>query len=190
MSSHVHLAELDPRRVAEHVARAVLARARRDARWLGMVVKVTPPPAAGTDPKAAVSTALGCSQVMKVARMCADWATGGKGEPEEVAVALRELRAMIEGVEPGVGVPGEVRELTPAAKVLVAAAEARLALAAGRTVQAVEIAVLASVDERSIRAATQAGALQPVGTGRPMRFEAIAVRRYLYERGVAGFAAG
>ena len=69
------------------------------------------------------------------------------------------------------------------------AAEARLALVEGRTVEAITIATLASVDERSIRATVQAGTLPPVGPGHPMRFAADVAHQYLYARGVPGFAA-
>ncbi len=69
------------------------------------------------------------------------------------------------------------------------AADARLALEDGRTVKATEVATLASVDERTIWAAVKARTLQPVGTGRPMRFAADVVRQYLYTRGVPGFGA-
>jgi hypothetical protein len=56
-------------------------------------------------------------------------------------------------------------------------------------VEAVELAALAGLDERSIREAAKTGRLSPVGNGRPMRFEAALVCRYLYERGVPGFEA-
>jgi hypothetical protein len=167
---------------------AVYTRARRDARWLGLSLKVDPLPAGKEeDQKAALHATLDESKVWKVARVCIDGATAGKGKPEEVAGVLRELRAMIHAVEPGEPLQGELRELTPATAVVVVAAGARLALAEGRTVEAVELATLASVDERSIRAAAATGTLLPVGNGRPMRFEAELVRRYLYERGVPGF---
>jgi hypothetical protein len=57
-------------------------------------------------------------------------------------------------------------------------------LTTGRTVEAIEVAALASLDERTIRAVAQSETLKPVGTGRPMRFAAPEVCRYLYERGV------
>jgi hypothetical protein len=117
-----------------------------------------------------------------------EWAKLGKGKPEEMPVALRELRADIDGVEPGEA-SGRERDLTTVAGVVVVAAEARLALAEGRTVEATEVATLASLDERSIRATVKAGTLQPVGTGRPMRFAVDVVCQYLYTRGVPGFAA-
>src|SRR6185437_4734924 len=132
--------------------------------------------------KVAKSQAMANSAASKAARTCAEWAIAGRGTPEEGAAALRELRALVEGVEPGRPVPRELRNLslTPATEVLVVAAEARLALADGRAIEAVEVATLASLDERSIRAAAAAGALPPVGPGRPMRFAASAVRAYLY----------
>jgi hypothetical protein len=186
-SNPLHLANLDPQRTAEDVAWAVLARARRDARWLGLLVKAPNPPA-GMDQKAAVNQALSQSTVLKVVRTCAEWAIAGKGKPEDAAAALRELRAVLEGVEPG-RATGRSTDLTPAAGVVVAAAAARLALAEGRTVEAEDVATLASVDARTIRAAVAAGSLQPVGARRPMRFAADVVRQYLYTRGVPGFSA-
>lgn len=184
-SKPLRLSDLDAERTAEGVTDAVHARARRDARRLGMFFGFP----AGVDPKVTkVWAVLGQSQVHKVARACVAWALAGKGKPEEVAVALRELRADLEGVETG---DASVREpdLSTSAGVVLVAAGARLALAEGRTVEAVEVATLASVDERSIRAASAAGLLPPVGSGRPMRFEAEVVHRYLYGRGVPGFGA-
>lgn len=143
---------------------------------------------AGVDPKTTTSTVLRQSKVYRAARACAEWAISGKGKPEDVVAALRELRADLEGVEPGEAL-GREPDLTTVAGVLVVAADARLALAEGRTIEATEVATLAGLDERSIRAAAQAGTLQPVGPGRPMRFAADVVRQYLYARGVPGFAA-
>jgi hypothetical protein len=72
---------------------------------------------------------------------------------------------------------------------VVVAAATRLMLAEDRTVEVWEVATLASVDERTIRAAVEAGTLASVGNGRPMRFAADVVRLYLYKCGVAGFPA-
>jgi hypothetical protein len=187
LTKSLHLANIDPQRTAEDLAWAVLARARRDARLLGMSVRVEHPPE-GMDQKAAVHDAVRQSKVLKIARTCAEWATSGKGKPDDVTAALRELRAILEGVEPGTA-SGRDTHLTPTAAVIVMAAATRLALAEGRTVEAEEVATLASVDPRTIRAAVAAGTLQPVGPGRPMRFAADAVRQYLYARGVPGFTA-
>ena len=99
---------------------------------------------------------------------------------------LREFRADLEGVELGEA-SGLEPDLSTSAGVILVAAAARLALAEGRTVDAEDVATLASVDERSIRAAAMAGTLPPVGTGRPMRFTAAVVRHYLYMRGVPAF---
>ena len=183
-SKPLRLSDLDAERTAEGVTLAVHARARRDARRLGMDFGLP----AGVDPKTKAWAVLERSQVHKVARVCVAWALAGKGSPEDVVIALRELRADLEGVETG---DASVREpdLSTSAGVVLVAAGARLALAEGRTVEAVEVATLASVDERSIRAAAAAGVLPPVGPGRPMRFGEEVVRRYLYGRGVPGFGA-
>ena len=144
---------------------------------------------AGIDPKTTTTAlVLAQSKLHKLARTCVEWATSGKGKPDEVANALRELRAALDGVEPG-EFSGREQDPTTVAGLTVLAAEARLALADGRTVEATAIAILASVDERSIRATVKAGTLQPVGTGRPMRFAAAEACHYLYTRGVPGFVA-
>ncbi len=179
----LHLSDLDPQRTADEVAWGVHVRAQRDARRLGMSFGMP----AGMDPKITrISTLLAQSRVHKVALTCAAWATAGKGTPEEVAVALRELRADLEGLELGEA-PGREPNLSTAAGLVVVAAAARLALVEGRALQAVEVATLASLDERSIRAAAAVGTLPPVALGRPMRFAASVVCRYLYGRGVPGF---
>ncbi len=164
-------------------------RALQDASRLGLVLKpnaVQPP--SGQDEVALLNQTLGQSKVERSARMCAEWAITGRGDPGEVAAALRELRADLSSVEVG-DVPWRALDLTTTPGVLVVAAAARLALTEGRTVEVVEVATLASVDERTIRAAVEAGELRPVGPGRPVRFAAEVVRAYLYARGVLGFSA-
>jgi hypothetical protein len=203
------LADLDPERAADELTQEVYARACRDLVRLGLSLTVPAPPplpptrtylpgdpagdrhqpAPAPAPKPlSIATVLGQSKLNKVARACVEWAKSGKGKPEEMPGALRELRAALDGVEPGEA-SGREWDLTTAAGVVLVAAEARIALAEGRTVEALEIATLASVDERSIRATVTAGTLQPVGPGRPMRFAADVARQYLYARGVPGFAA-
>ena len=183
--SPLHLSDLDPQRAADELTRSVYARAQRDARHLGMVL--TWP--TGTDRKSPAGTVLAQSKLHKHARACVEWATLGKGKPEDVAVSLRELRAALDGVEPGEA-SGREPDLTTVAGLTLVAAGARLALAEGRTVDAIEVATLASLDDRSIRATVNAGKLEPVaGGGRPMRFAPDVARQYLYARGVPGFAA-
>ena len=188
-SKPLHLADLDPQRVADALAWEVYSRAKRELPRLGFVLSFPTLPPTSAAPKTLTAGAvLGQSTIHKLVRACVEWAKLGKGKPEEMAAALRELRADLDGVEPG-EVSGRVWDLTTAAGVTLVAAEARLALAEGRTVEATEVATLASVDERSIRATVQAGTLTPVGPGRPMRFAADVARQYLYARGVPGFAA-
>lgn len=186
-SKPLHLADLDPQRVTDELTGEVHARAKRDALRLGLVLSLpaSPTPEPKTLP---VATVLGQSKFYKLTYACVEWAKLGKGKLEHVADSLRQLRADLDGVEPG-EVSGREWDLTTAAGVVLVAAEARLALAEGRTVEAIEIATLASVDERSIRATVQAGTLTPVGPGRPMRFAADVAHQYLYARGVPGFAA-
>jgi hypothetical protein len=182
VSKPLRLADLDPQQTASTIAWAVNDRAERDARRLGLVLTLP----AALDPKTKRSAVLAQSRVYKVTYTCAVWATTGRGSLEEVEAAVRELRADLEGVEPGQASRRE-RDLTTRTGLLLVATEARLALAAGRTVEALEVATLASLDERSIRAAVQANALAPVAPGRPMRFAAEQVQHYLYTRGVPGF---
>jgi hypothetical protein len=179
----LHLSDLDVRRTADDLTWSVHARAWRDARRLGMSYGMPP----DVDQKnTKLPMLLARSSVHKAALTCAAWATAGKGTPEEVAVALRELRADLEGLELGEA-PGREPDLSTAAGLVVVAAAARLALVEGRALQAVEVATLASLDERSIRAAAAVGTLPSVGPGRPMRFAASVVCEYLYGRGVPGF---
>ena len=181
-----HLDRLDPNRAADEVVREVYQRARRDAGRVGLTLQVdyVPP---GYDQKTSLSPTMDRSKAYKAARACADWATTGKGKPEEIAAALKELCADLD-VELGKSSRREP-DLATASGVLVVAAAARLALKEGRAVTAVEVATLASVDDRTIRAAAQEGELQPVGPGRPMRFAADGVCEYLYRQGVPGFVA-
>jgi hypothetical protein len=172
----LRLAQVEPQRTATMVVREVRARARRDAAGLGVTL--------GQLPDDAVSK----SRVYLSAKTCAEWATAGRGKAEEVAVALKDLRADLDGIEAG-RVPWRTPDLTWSPGLVIVASAARLALADDRTVEALEVAVLASVDERTVRGAAQAGALHPVGPGRPMRFAAEEVRAYLYARGVRGFTA-
>jgi len=177
----LHLADLDPERAADRLAWEVYCRAKRDALGLGFAFLAP----SGTE-KLSLSVVLAQSKIYGLVRVCAEWAKSGKGN--NAPAALRELRAALDGVEPGEA-SGREHDLTTVAGVLLVAAEARIALAEGRTVEALEIATLASVDERSIRAAVTAGTLAPVGPGRPMRFAADVAHQYLYARGVPGFAA-
>jgi hypothetical protein len=177
----LRLAHLDPDRVALAVARAVRARVRRDVLRLNLTL--TPRPAGQTEEDQLVK-----SKTYHGAKLCAEWAISGRGKVEELETLLKELRADLDGIAVGEA-PWRTPDLTTSAGVVAVAAGARLALAAGRTVEAVEVAVLASVDDRTIRAAAQASTLRPLGPGRPMRFAADAVKAYLYARGVPGFPA-
>jgi hypothetical protein len=184
-----HLAHLDPDCAAWTVLIHVHRRALRDAGRLGLALKVSAAMLpTGQDEAALTNRALGQSKVYRTAQLCAEWAIRGRGEPEAITPALKEMCADLDGTDVGDG-PSRLPDLTTTPGVLVAAATARLALAEGRTVDVMDVATLASVDERTVRAAVQAGALRPVTKRRPMRFAAELVRVYLYARGVQGFSA-
>jgi hypothetical protein len=183
----LRLEDLDVNRTAHNLVMEVYNRAFRDLTQLGLSFRPLEP-RPGASPRDILMAVLGQSKLWKVAATCVEWARTGSGKPEEVAVALRELRAHLDGVEVG-DAPGREPDLSTAAGLVVVAADTRLTLAEDRTVEAWEVATLASVDERTIRAAVVAGTLQSVGNGRPMRFAADVVRLYLYKRGVPGFPA-
>jgi hypothetical protein len=185
-SEPLRLARLDPERAASLVAHRVLYRARRDASRVGLAV-FHPSPDGQTE-EACQERATLSSKAYRNALLCAVWAATGKGKPEEIAAALRELRGDLEGVAPA-DARGLAPDLTTTVGVLVVAVAARLALREGLTVDAVDVATLASVDARTVRAAVQAGALQPLPSMRPMRFAADVACAYLYARGVPGFGA-
>jgi hypothetical protein len=180
------LAQLDPLRAANGVVEEVHARLWKGARRLGLILKVDPS-APGPSEAEALKRALRASEVYRAAKACADWAATGQGKPDEVTSFLRELRADLDGIEPGEA-PPHAPDLSTRSGVLVAATAARLALAKGDAIDAIALAVLASVDERTVRAAVKEGTLRPLAPGRPMRFAQDAARTFLHARGVPGFA--
>jgi hypothetical protein len=186
MPELLRLADLNPRLIAADVLNVVCDRVYRDARRIGLSVGVAD---AGQDEKLAFATALGFSEVSRSAHALAEWATSGLGQAAEIPALLRHVRADLEGIDAKKASTRGPVDLASLAGVALVAAGARLALVEGRTVSAVELATLASLDEHSVRAAVKAGTLRPVGPGRPMRFAADLARAYLYTRGVPGFAA-
>jgi hypothetical protein len=180
------LADLDPQLIAADVMNVVYDRVYRDARRIGFIVQV---PDTGQGEKHARAIAVGGSEGFRAAYALAEWATSGRGQDAEIPALLRQVRADLEGIDAkNASTRGPV-DLATLPGVALVAAGARLALVEGRTVSAVELATLASIDEHSVRAAVKAGTLRPVGPGRPMRFAADLARAYLYTRGVPGFAA-
>ena len=186
MPDPLRLADLDPMLITAHVMQAVHDRVSRDTRRIGLVARVAEP---GQDEKLAFATALGHSEVFRGALVLAEWATSGKGQAAEIPALLRQVRADLDGIDVKKASTRGPVDLATLAGVALVAAGARLALVEGRTVSAVELATLASLDEHSIRAAVKAGTLRPVAPGRPMRFAADLACAYLYTRGVPGFAA-
>ena len=186
MPEPVRLADLTSQLIAADVLLVVGERVYRDASRIGLIVRVAEP---GEDEKLARATAVGLSAVARSAHALAEWATSGRGQPAEIPALLRQVRADLEGIDAKKASTRGPVDLATLPGVALVAAGARLALVEGRTVSAVELATLASIDEHSVRAAVKAGTLRPVGPGRPMRFAADLARAYLYTRGVPGFAA-
>jgi hypothetical protein len=186
MPEPLRLADLDPRRIAVDVLTLVHARVLRDTARLGLVIRMANE---GQDENAARVAVFAQSEVFRAALLLAQWATSGLGDAGAIPACLRQVRADLEGIDvTNTSMRGSV-DLSTLPGVALVAAEARLALLEGRTVSAVELATLASIDEHSVRAAMKAGTLRPVAPGRPMRFAADLARAYLYTRGVRGFAA-
>ena len=186
MPEQLRLADLDPNRIAADILALVYERVRRDTWRLGLVVRMAEE---GQDETVARAAAVGRSEVLRAALVLAEWATSGRGQVAEIPALLRQVRADLEGIDATKASTRGPVDLATLPGVALVAAGARLALIEGRTVSAVELATLASLDEHSVRAAVKNGTLRPVAPGRPMRFAANLARAYLYTRGVPGFAA-
>jgi hypothetical protein len=186
MPEPLRLADLDPILITTDVMKVVYDRVARDTRRIGLVARVAEP---GQDEQLAFTTALGSSEAFRAALALAEWASSGRGQAAEIPALLRQVRADLDGIDVKQASTRGPVDLATLPGVALVAAGARLALFEGRTVSAVELATLASIDEHSVRAAVKAGTLRPVGPGRPMRFAADLSSAYLYTRGVPGFAA-
>jgi hypothetical protein len=176
----VRLADLDPRLAAAAVLDVMIRRVARDLRRMGLALAELEEEARGR--------VLAESETYRTAYACAAWAKTGDGmtatlTPAVMGSLIKQVQADLAGDE------AAPREADPATLpgLVVVAAQARLALLEGRAVTAVELATLAGVDERSIRAAVVAKALRPVIARRPMRFAPSEACVYLYARGVPGF---
>jgi hypothetical protein len=180
------LADIDPRRIVVAILAVVNERALRDTHRLGLVIQAAKE---GQDEGDARANAILQSELFGVATKLADWATSGKGQAAGIPAILQQIRADLEGISAISASRRGPADLATLPGVALVAAGARLALAEGRTVSAVELATLASLDEHSIRAAVKAGTLRPVTSGRPMRFAADLACMYLYARGVPSFTA-
>lgn len=122
------------------------------------------------------------SEVYRAAWYVAQWAKTGVGLDAAMAAALlAEVRKDLGS--PSAAWPPELAGARSAVELVLLAAEVRLAVSEGRPVTASELATLASVDERTIRAAVQGGTLRPMSPGRPMRFAPEAASAYLGGRG-------
>jgi hypothetical protein len=186
MPEPLRLADLDARRIVIAILTVVNERVLRDSQRLGLVVRAAKE---GPDEGEARVQGLLQSEAYRVATKLAEWATSGQGQAAEIPAILRQVRADLDGIRATDASTRGPADLATLPGVALVAAAARLALVEGRTVSAVELATLASLDEHSIRAAVKTGALRPVTSGRPMRFAADLAWMYLYARGVPGFAA-
>jgi hypothetical protein len=186
MPEPLRLADLNSQRIAFTIVGLVVERTLRDTTRLRFVIKTAEE---GGDESAARSSAIRQSEVFSAAWALAEWATAGRGQAAAIPAVLQQVRADLEGISVDEASSRGEADLATVSGVGLVAAGARLAVVEGRTVSAVELATLASVDEHSIRAAVKAGTLRPVAPGRPMRFAADLAHAYLYTRGVLGFAA-
>ena len=81
-------------------------RALRDAGRLGLALKVNASSLpAGHDEGTLTNRALGQSKVYRNAQMCAEWAIMGRGKPEVIAPALKEMCADLDGTDVGEAPP-------------------------------------------------------------------------------------
>ncbi len=164
----------------------VYERVTRDAGHLHLVIGMAKD---GGEEEKARWEAMAESEVFATATALGKWAAAGEGDAAKIPAILHQIRSFLTGISPNESSPRGPADLTTIYGVALVAAEARLAVLEGRTVSAVELATLASVDEHTLRAAVKSGAIRPLGPGRPMRFAAEIARGYLYTRGVRGFAA-
>ena len=180
----IRLSVSDPGRLALSIAGQVMQRVMRDVRKLGLVVTTSDGRVA---PEGAMLLVEG-SDVHRAALVLAEWAKTGRGNAAEINVLIVQVRADVEGIDTS---EAPLRTLDPATVhgAVLLAAGARLAVVEGRTVTALELAVLASMDEHTVRMAVKAGTLRPLSSRRPMRFAADVAREYLYTHSVLGFGA-
>jgi hypothetical protein len=167
MPDPMRLADIEARRFAVAIVSAVLDRAMRD----------TPAPLAGANcrewsRRERGPRAVAQSEVFRTALELAEWATSGRGQVVESSALIRQVRADLDGSSATDASTRGPLDLSTVPCVALVAAGARLALIERCTVSAVELATRASMDEHSVRAATNAGTLRPVAAGRPMRFAA------------------
>jgi hypothetical protein len=186
-SNLLRLAAIDPSRVALSIAGMAVHQAERVTRRLGGMVTLPPPPKVGMTREERAMDLVAQSEVYRAAWYLAQWAKTGSGLDAAMAVALlAEVRKDLGS--PLAAWPPELAGARRAVELVLLATEVRLAVSEGRPVTATELATLASVDERTIRAAVQGGTLRPMSPGRPMRFAPEAASAYLCARGGMGVA--
>ena len=174
--------------VALDAARRCFVRAKRLCAQLGPIAELE----SGVRDEALVSTPV----YRQIQRLHA-WAQGGVGELEVVERALLEVLAgLLTRVSSLAANPSpeeflaEVSERDPIGVVCLAA-WARLEVARGHRIDGRSLAALAGLSQTHVRTISRAQGLKPATTPTSQvgtLYEASEVRRFLAERGVAGFA--
>jgi len=194
----LRLGDVHPDAVALEVADRVLGRAVRDLQRLapavvGMVaVPGASPPVAGHPPDmlAAARSALRSSRAYLDAFAAVEWAQAGKGS------SLDQIDTVLEAFTEDIDGPDVLPLVAPlehaphtALDLVRVAAQARLQLYRLHDVTALDLATLAGVDERTIRADASAGRIKPrARNARPMRFAPLPALVFLAWRKVPGIA--
>lgn len=176
--------------VAEEVLGLVLAHLGRLALPLspGVTLALTASRRAPTAERAARDTTLG----LTVQQLVSFAKSGDMGDWPDASCALDALREVCAVLYSRPGEPGtfglgdlaDDADITSTIGLVLVAAHGRALLATGEPVLVKHVAALAGMEPRSIRRMD----LPPIDeTERPMRFDAVAVRRWLAGRGVPGF---
>src|SRR5258707_4914636 len=95
MPDPIRLADSDPQRLALAIVGQVTQRAFRDARRLGLVLKTVD----GRGEQDGVPFLVVGSEIYRAALMLAEWAKAGRGDSAEIAAAILQVRADLEGID-------------------------------------------------------------------------------------------
>jgi hypothetical protein len=167
MPDPIRLADSDPQRLAVAIVGYVTARVFHDARRLGLVLKT----ADGRGEQDGTPFLVMGSEIYRAALMLAEWAKTGRGDSAEIAAAILQVRADLEGIDIMQASP--TRPLDPATLhgAALVAAGARLALVEGRTVTAIELLAAskkAGIDPLSPHALRKAAGQWLIDLGMPL----------------------